>query len=283
MKTYEKPKDVTYTEMAIWIDNNVYSGSFDIETCYKYLYLLCYMLTVRLGFFRYEKDIDEFSLFVATSLYKRLTNKKQFESKSDGTCKMEKITSILNYMKKVLPRYKYDFDIVFNGMPVEKDIEVFAVPSFDLDSYAAENTYIFDQLSPSFTFENLSGIVKQHLRKIPHKKDSSEWENIYISCILTLLNTVTLDRDQIRRLKTQKRDKRFLLDNLYKDLRHKPPILFHLEDSYENYILTLVNEIRDVLAAEITWTSGTQITNDTSIENILLDRYGGIGSDEYSE
>ena len=98
-----------------------------------------------------------------------------------------------------------------------------------------------------------------------------------------MLNTVTLDKDQIHRLKTQKRDKRFLLDNLYKDLRHKPPILFHLEDSYKNYILTLVNEIRDVLSAEITWTSGTQITNDTSIENILLNSYGGISSDEYSE
>ena len=79
MLTYMKPKELKYTDLAIWIDNNVYSGTFDVETCYKYLYLLCAMLTAHLGFFRYEKDLDEFSLFVASGLYNRLTNKKQFE------------------------------------------------------------------------------------------------------------------------------------------------------------------------------------------------------------
>lgn len=283
MLTYMKPKELKYTDLAIWIDNNVYSGTFDVETCYKYLYLLCAMLTAHLGFFRCEKDLDEFSLFVASGLYNRLTNKKQFETKPDGTPKMEKITSILNYMKNVLPRYKYDFDIVINGMPTDKNVEVITTPTFAFDAYVGENTYIYETLDPSFSFQGLSGIVKRHLKKIPYKKHSAEWENIYISCLLTLLNTVTLDQQQQQKLKTTVRNRRFLLDNLYKDLRHQDPILYHLPDSYKNYILTLVNELRDVIAAEVSWSGDTHINCESSVENLLLYSYGKEENNEYTD
>lgn len=275
MLTYEKPKDVTYTQMAIWIDNNVYSGSFDVEKCYIYLYLLCLMLASRLGFFVTEEETDSFALYSATRLYNRLTNTKQFETNPDGTPKMQKITSILNFTKNVLGGYKYDYDLEFKGMPQTKDVEVINVPYFAFDTYVAENTYIYDQLDSSFTFQGLSSTVKRHLSKIPRKKHSAEWDNIYLSCLLTLLNTVTLSEEQKKRLKNATHYKHLILDKLYKELRFEDPILYHLDSSYKNYILTLVNEIRDVLAAEITWTSNTHITSDTSIENLLLCAYGG--------
>lgn len=273
MMTYKKPDNVSYTDMAIWIDTNVYSGSFDEETLYIYLYLLCYMLTTHIGFFCYEQEKDEFSLFSASQLYNRLTNKKQFEFKSDGSPKMKKITSILNYIKNVLPRYKYDYDILFNGMSKDPSVEIVPSQVFNLDSYVSEYTCIFDQLSYAFTFQNLSGIIKQYLKKIPKKKNSSEWENIYISCVLTLLNTITLTKEQKHLLVKQKRNRRFLLEKLYRDLRNQPPILFHLDNSYSNYIQTLVNELRNVLSMEISWKDNSYITNTSTMESMLMSSY----------
>lgn len=273
MMTYEKPENVTYTDMAIWIDNNVYLESFDKELLYKYLYLLSYMLTTRLGFFQSARDDDEFSLFAASLLYKRLTNKKQFELKSDGAPRMKKITSILNYMKTVLARYKYDYDIIFRGMPKDPNIQVVSTSSFDLESYVADQSCIFDNLSYAYTVDNLSGIVRQYLKKIPHRKNSAEWDNIYISCLLTLLNTITLTKEQQATLNKQQRKRRFQLDNFYKELRNQPPILFHLDNSYSNYIITLVNELRNVLSTEISWKDNTYITNESSVENMLLYSY----------
>ena len=64
---YSKPKDVTYTGMAIFIDNhplfNVDIIDPELENkIFEYLYHLSYMLAVKKCFFEKAKDYDDFSL-----------------------------------------------------------------------------------------------------------------------------------------------------------------------------------------------------------------------------
>ena len=38
--TFKKPADITYTQMCIYIDDNIYNGTYDENTVFTYLYLL---------------------------------------------------------------------------------------------------------------------------------------------------------------------------------------------------------------------------------------------------
>ena len=73
--TYKKPKDKSYTDLAIWIDNNAYSENCDDETLYKYLYILIYMLSYKRKFFKNFDDYDKYSIVTATRIFNRLKNR----------------------------------------------------------------------------------------------------------------------------------------------------------------------------------------------------------------
>ena len=53
--TYTKPKGVTYTQMAIKIDDMAYSDSCDDELLFEYLYHLSFMLAYKAKYFKYAK------------------------------------------------------------------------------------------------------------------------------------------------------------------------------------------------------------------------------------
>ena len=75
--TYTKPPSISYTDMAIWIDNNIYKTSFDEQMCYEYLYHLANMLAAQYRYFDDNQTYDEFSLYAASKLYLRLTDRRQ--------------------------------------------------------------------------------------------------------------------------------------------------------------------------------------------------------------
>ena len=99
---YEKPKDIRYTDMCIYIDTHIYTDSYDESLVYQYLYHLLLMIASKSKLFNRSCYYDDFAIFGATRLYLRLTNKKQFEVDASGTPRMKKIRSILNYIHKVI-------------------------------------------------------------------------------------------------------------------------------------------------------------------------------------
>ena len=265
---YEKPKDVTFTQMAMWIDENVYNPACDDERLYEYIWHLSVMLSYKCGFPYTDDEQDSFGLYCASRLYFRYRNKKQFELNDDGTTKLEKIKSVLNYLKKVLHHYKTDYELEFH---IEnKNLDVISTDYFNLDNYLVDNTSLFDRMSFSYTLGSVSTVCKAHLRKIPYKKDSSEWMNIYLSCLLTLLNSITVSNRKLRELKqplSETSDN--ILNRLYADLRKEPPVLFHTDEKLSNYIIVLVNEIRHVLASELSWQMHSYVSADSVVKDIL--------------
>lgn len=270
--TYTKPDKVRYVDMAIWIDEHAYSDHYDENTMYQYLYHLSNMLAHQACYFNKSEDYDQFSLFSASRLYLRLNNPKQFEYTEQGSPKMEPIKSILNYIKKVLYPYKVDFEAEFN-LNNEKDIQIISTGTFDLGSYLVDTASVYDQLGFSLSTYDLSKVIKTHLCKIPYKKNSPEWINIYLSCMLTLLDSITLSKHQTLRYNNSKRDKTELLEKIYAELRHNPPILYHLDKSMSNYISVLVNEIRHAIAAEFSWESDYYISAEHLMKTFLAETF----------
>ena len=264
--TYIKPQDVTYTDMAIWIDHNVYKSDCDQSLLYEYLYHLVVMLSYKHHYFNSSERYDEFGLYSATRLYFRLYNDKQFMYDEAGNPKMEPVKSILNYIKTVIHPYKVDFEIEFQNI---KEGVISTDTTFDVISYISDSSSLFDQVEFSFTLNDVSQIVKSYLKKIPCKKNSAEWINIYISCLLTLLNSITLTRYDIVRLEKLTVNTECLLDELYRIQRQSDPILFHLPKTKAPYIRVLVNELRHVLVSELNWKNSTNQSVDSLLRIIM--------------
>ena len=160
-----------------------------------------------------------------------------------------------------------DFELEFN---IEnKDAEIIQLGGFDLGEHMVEQTSLFDTMSYSYTLGEISSIVKAHLRKIPHKQHSAEWMNIYLSCMLTLLSSMTLSNYQLREFKKLKLPKYESLEKLYAQLRYEDPILFHLDPSMSTYIKVLVTELRHVIAAELSWKGDYYISAEESMKTLI--------------
>ena len=54
---FEKAKDI-HSKMAIYFDENFYSNERDDENCYKYMYLIYYMLACKNKYFASYSDYD---------------------------------------------------------------------------------------------------------------------------------------------------------------------------------------------------------------------------------
>lgn len=265
--TYKKPDDVTYTQMAIWIDEHTYKDDIDESILYEYLYHLSNMLAGQAAYFSTALEYDHFAIYCASRLFQRLNNQKQYEFDDNGQPRMTHIKSILNYIKKVIYPYKVDFELEFKLE--NKNIDVINVGTFDLGSHMVESASLFDRIEFSVALDSVSDIVKSHLRKIPRKKNSSEWDNIYLSCMLTLLDSITLTRGMLKKYNSLKLSQEAYLNDVYEELRYRPPILYHLPESMSNYIRVLVNELRHVVASEISWKAECYIPADASMKSLI--------------
>ena len=268
--TYNKPDDITYTQMAIWIDEHVYSDNCDDEVLYRYLYYLSEMLARQSDYFRTAHDYDQYSLYCASTLFMRLRNEKQFEQDESGNFKMEKIKSILNYLKTVSYPYKIDYERKIKNSDEMSD-EVISLSSANVNNLITEVISYYDDCSFQYVSNNIISAVRQHLSKIPHKKHSTEWNNIYLSCLLTLLSSISPTKKQLLRIDNTKSRRNLTVERVYTELRYSEPVLFHLPQSMSNYITILVNQIRHVIAADISWTSDYDVSASSSMKSMIYD------------
>ena len=76
MTVYKKPKNLKYTDMAIYIDTHIYTNDCDDELVFKYLYFLCMMLAYKAKYFDSYQKYNDFAVSAATTIYLRLKSKR---------------------------------------------------------------------------------------------------------------------------------------------------------------------------------------------------------------
>lgn len=264
---FKKPDDVTYTDMCIYIDENIYAGTYNENLVYQYLYHLIYMLAKQRQIFKKHSYYEDFAIYAANRVFLRLTNKKQWELKEDGTPKQEKIKSILNYIKNVLYPFKVDFEQSEYCQTISKD------------SFVQEVDYNFNNLLKSavdkltftefgLTFNDISKTCCSFLKTIPYRSSTSEWLNIYTSVMLTFLSNVTLTNRRLRRLNHLASTSRLTDDHLitaYEEENLKKAILFHLPESMNDYIIVLARQLRHLIAKDLSDILHTNVSNDMEL------------------
>lgn len=281
--TYKKPQDISYTDMCIYVDDNVYKEGFNEELIYQYIYHIVYMLAKQSQLFNKHHYYDDFAVFGANKVFLRLTNKKQWQYKEDGTPKLEKVKSVLNYIKNILYPLKVDFEQSEYCQTISKD------------SYNEEINYNFESLINSslnrLTFcefnlvlNNIDKTCKAFLKTIPYKTNSKEWLNIYTSVMLTFLNNVTLTNKRKRRLThldgTLRLHDGHILNSYNEEFNNKA-ILFHLPSSMSDYITVLARQLRHIVSKDLCDILHTNISNDIELIDNSVNDY--MKDEEYNE
>lgn len=231
MTLKERPR-IKYTDMAIYIDNHVYTDDCDDEKVFFYLYHLSLMLAYKNKLFRRQEYYEDFALTFAEDIFFRLKNPKQEILKEDGTPKMYKLSSVLNYMKRTIygrkvtfeqQKYSQSFSV---NQKLEEEVRVTQFNVVNQINYYRQD---FNDVELEVCLGNICETIKNFLTRIPYSNNRREWENIYISCLLTILNGF---------IKTKNK-------NTQND---SGVILYHLKDNMKDYIEVLCKQIRRYLS-----------------------------------
>ena len=248
--------------MAIWIDENAYLEACDDNKLYEYLYHLVLMLAHQHKYFNRVEYYDEFGLYSASKLFMRLRNPKQFIE--DDARALYKIKSILNYIKTVIYPYKVDFEQDYYAESPE-DETVLYTGSQEIGTFIADESDICNRIDFEFTLDNIYIMSRRFLSKIPCNKENYEWYNIYCSCMLTLLDSITPveSANPSNQLSTEQ------LNSIVKDL-DRDPTLFHLNSNMSNYIKVLVRELRHFLAEQLTIESHSYTDAESMTKSMII-------------
>lgn len=268
-----KPKHVRYVDMAIWIDNNAYKEDCDNTKLYDYLYHISKMLAYKRGLCKTSQEYEDFAIYAASRYFFRLTNPRQF----DAVEPLEKIKSILNYIKRTLYPTKIEYDREYTNQVID-DREV----DYESVLHNIIQTSISELRVSEFKcyLQDIKKTVRSYLSHIPYRVGTVEWENIYLSCLLSLLNSITLSRESLSRIKHFAKKAKVnadLIDKIYKKERENSTILYHLPDSMHDYITVLVNSLRKVIANDLSSLLHSDVTSESCIKSTIASSISNEG------
>lgn len=283
---YSKPKNLKYVDMCKYVDEHAYDLNKTDEmkeTIYKYIYWISHMLAVKLKLFNDYKYYDDFSLWYTTQLFYRLENPKQYEIDEFGKPKMEKIKSILNYIKNTLAVRKISFEQQEYSQVITYTDDYYVEYNYSLSDKINENLDDLYKVEFDLCLQNCAKSIRRFLSRIPYKSDSVTFYNIYLSCLLTFLNSVTIPNKEIKRLVALKYQENVDVTDSFIKEALDPVILYHLPESFHDYIFVLFKQIRHEIASELEHSSNSYVGTNTGIYNLMMSELNGYKEEELNE
>lgn len=263
---YSKPKGVRYVDMCIWIDNNAYSPDCDDMRLFEYIYHLAFMLARKRCFFQKNSEFDDFARYVATDVYMR------YRKSARGDQELPKIKSILNYLKKVIYPRKVEYlrsEVWANcEMPGNGSVET---------GYALHNRMqemLNEERISEFrcALHDIPMTMRSFMRKLPVSRHSAETENLYISCLLSFLNRITLSNSKQKKLANSLGATfESKLSKLYKTERSPLGVSFHVGSAEKPRILVLTKMLMGLVAKDIGDVAGSAIYSEDHASAVFAD------------
>ena len=274
---YKKPKGVKYTDMAIYVDNHIYTDDYDEDLVFVYLYHLAYMLARKNNWFKRADYYENYSVYTATRVFLRLTNPKQYIIKEDGEPKMSKIKSCLNYMKMIAYPCKVDFEQQeYAQTLIDKEDDEYNI-QYTFSAQLADSIDKMNLVEFKYCLGDIIETARNYIDKIPYRTQSKKWENIYLSCLLTYLNSITIRKTELNRLKGLKNQMSavYSLDEAYASEVGDNVILYHLKDNMHDYIYVLTNGMRKAMANDLCNLLHTYIPSTSGMKNLIFNELTG--------
>jgi hypothetical protein len=258
---WKKPANMKYTDLCIYIDQNVPKivnpGEYpEIENIiYNYLWLLVKALAIKKCMFTDFQDYDMYAFYAANRLFFALRKNQLNQGKTIKGKLIRPIKSCLNYTKALLYPMKIEyqresFREVIEEEFVSKKFDAFAYKE-QLKNNARESSGVTVQFKEHLqeAFSQTGTLLEEILQKSPFNCSTPEYQNLKISILLT----------SIQILKNKKK-----LDAVPQSV-----ILWHLPKSMANYTKVLLKEFFMALKLEIMDCYKTSDLSEHDLENIL--------------
>lgn len=135
-------------------------------------------------------------------MYLRLTSPRQFLN--DDSKRLPKIKSVLNYIKRIMYSLKIDYQQEHYD-EVYKDSDSPTAPIYnhisdDLYSNVAKSNSSFVEIDTINYLSSIPKLIKGILNESPYSNDKKMMHNLYISCLLTFIRSITLSNENKQRL-----------------------------------------------------------------------------------
>ena len=104
--------------------------------------------------------------------------------------------------------------------------------------------------------------------------------NLYLSCMLTLLKSLTISNKNQARLNNKLLKKLpvdNLLDSIYAAEKQDDVVLYHLDKNMRNYVDVLVKRIKHSIAKDLKYLIGSYELSDDSLRDIMASPMGDCG------
>ena len=291
MSVYNKPRSMTYTAMAIFIDEHAYDEDMTSETeelIFQYLYHLIKMLARKANYFKAAHYYEDFAIYMATTIFMRYKNPKQFIIKENGEPELSKIKSCLNYIKNTIYPRKVEFEQEYYCQimsPTEEE-ELVEYTNYTFANKLIDSIEELSMVEFDMCLKDLAKTARAYIGQIPYKSDKKEWENIYISCLLTFLNRITLSSRNLKRIASMKNDitnRPYALELIYRTEKENSTVLFHLKPSMKGYITILTNGLQHALAKDLSLTMHEYIPSDIGFNAAVFADINGNSIADFEE
>lgn len=265
---FPKPK-LKYTEMAMYIDEKANSdkelSEEELEKMYIYLYHIIRMLAYKEHYFNDTRYYDEFSLMVAADMMNRLIyNPKLNEFDEFGNPKMKRLKSCLNYLKAILYGRKVAFEQQNYSQKLSDPNKLAEINEYSFENQIKQNRQQYIDSNIKLYMGDLGKTVVSYLKSRCIYKDKIIKKNIIISCCLSLLNAVVFSefiKDDVQLKYITPEAKFNYLCSLYNIDSQDNIVLYHLDESYKNYVSVLLRNVFSLIETDI---------KDLSVENIQV-------------
>jgi hypothetical protein len=256
---FKKPNGLKYTDMCIFIDQNIPNiinpGEHpEIEDkVYNYLWLLVKALAIKKCMFNNFQDYDPFAFYAASRLFFALRKNYWNQGKVIKGKQIRPIKSCLNYTKALLYPMKIEYQ---NETFKEIITEEFVSKKFDalafkesLRAQARDTQGVNVQFRAYVqdTFSDIGSVIDKVLRRSPFTVNSLEYKRLRISLMLNALNSIRMKNKLNSELPTI--------------------ILWKLPKSMQSYVKVLLKEFYTEIKLEI-----MECHRITHIDDELIDK-----------
>ena len=241
---YKKPSNMKYTDMCVYIDENVPKlanpGEYpEVEaTIYNYLWLLVKALAIKKCMFQKFEDYDGYAFYAATRLFLALRKNYLNQGKIIKGKQIRPIKSCLNYTKALLYPMKIEyqqetFKEIIEEEFISKKFDAFAYEA-QLKNETLDSAEVSRQLKLYLqgVLRDKNRLLQKLLEKSPFGPTTPEYKNLKISILLNSINIL------------QTKNKLVVTDQ-------QSIILWHLPKNMASYVKVLVKEFFTAIKLEI--------------------------------
>lgn len=276
-----------YTDMCIYIDNNILNPDADVVKIYDYLIKISKMLAEKKRLFQKPEDYEGFAIYFANIVYLRMTTPRQYLADDDPK-KLEPIKSCLNYMKKAIYPRSCNYRLEeFSVLSKDTDEVAFSTFKQQLQSAISDTNDDMVAVDIEEYFKNVKRIVMEEVKTGVYGNDKVTTWKLYTACLISLLRNFTLCRSNARRLKNYKKflvniqgdgtrkviarnDYEDILANIVQQEEDSAPTPYDLDDDFSDYIAYSLQRIKRRIIQDIKEITYSFDYPDELIEDILL-------------